>query len=212
MRIRDLHRFFEDLARRVDFPVRLFLLGGAAALLYGSRRVTHDVDFEVHLVPESGRSREARWKVLQGAIQKAGAATGVTPQYSEDVDRWSLIVLPGYRRASRLYRRFGRVEVRLLSPLHWAIGKLARYLPSDLQDLETVFKHEPGDPHQAARLWGRALGGSPTSSLMPLFRQQVLYFFRECAPRIWGKAVDPAQLCQEFLSAARHARRYKLTT
>ena len=45
---------------------------------------------------------------------------------TKSIDHMASITLPA--KKSRLYRRFGKVEVCILDPALWAIGKLARYL------------------------------------------------------------------------------------
>lgn len=202
MKARDVERFFAELDKRVDAPMRIILTGGAAAILQGVERVTQDIDFELVL----GRVRSPqKMEAVQKAIQETGQITGITPQYAEDIDRWSSIALPS--KKSFRYRRIGKVDVRILDPRLWAIGKLARYLSSDIGDLCTVLKREEKDPRMCARTWGQALGLSPVSNQQALFRRQVEAFFDTYARKVWGRKADPAELKQQFLAAARRVRK-----
>src|SRR5688572_16190306 len=99
--------------RRIGRPVQVLLTGAAAGILQGMRRATLDIDFEIRLKPASARSNTGKeWDTVQKAIEDAARATGITPQYDEDIDKWSSIAMPSKR--SRLHRRFGKVEVRIL--------------------------------------------------------------------------------------------------
>lgn len=199
MKVRDIHGFFEDLDRRLDEPVQIVLTGGAAAILQGTSRATFDIDFELRL------KRGKNWEHVQQAISETSIATGITAQYGEDIGQWSSIALPA--RESRLYRRFGKVEVRVLSPAIWAIGKLARYLSSDVEDLRIVLKARKTQPKAMARIWGTALGTSPASSSQATFRKQVENFFEQYAREVWGPRADAMELKRLFLESAQKARR-----
>ena len=202
MKVRDIHLFFEDLSRRLDRPVQILLTGGAAAILQGTSRATFDIDFELRLKKSANRSA---WADVQKAIDETSRATGITAQYAEDIDQWSSIALPA--KQSRLYRRFGKVEVRILDPGLWAIGKLARYLSSDVQDLRIVLKAARTRPRTMVRLWGTALGISPASSSQGTFRKQVENFIDQYAREIWGTPADPEALKRLFLETAQKSPR-----
>jgi hypothetical protein len=98
------------------------------------------------------------------------------------------------------------VEVRLLSPSVWAIGKLARYLSSDIQDLRTVLKKSNVSPTDTVSLWGTALGISPPSSSQATFRRQVERFLEDYAREIWGSRIETDALKRLFLRSAQAAR------
>ena len=199
MKAKDIRRFFEELDRRLNAPVRVILTGGAAAVLQGVARVTYDIDFELDF-KKAGANRDT----VQKAIQDAGQSTGITPHYAEDIDRWSAISLPAKR--SRPFLKIGKVDVRLLDPGLWAIGKLARYLSSDIDDLRTVLKTAKNRPGSLAILWGKALGMSPTSSAQALFHRQVESFLDSYAREIWGPNTDPVELKRLFITSARALR------
>lgn len=197
MKPADIDRFFEDLNRRLNQPVRVLLTGGAAAILMGVERATFDIDFEVAL-------SDGAWDAFQKAVADTARSTGIAPQYAEDIDHWSSIALP--TKKNRRYRRFGKVEVRILDPGLWAIGKLARFLSTDIQDLRIVLKATKTRPKAMAKLWGTALGISPPSSSQATFRKQVETFLDNYAREIWGAPADSEQLKQLFVEAARKAR------
>jgi len=202
MKVGDVHRFFEELSPRCPEPVRIVLTGGAAAILQGVNRATFDIDFEIAFRKGSGN-----WNDLQKALEDTAKSTGITPQYSEDIDQWSSIALPS--KESRLYRRFGKVEVRILSPGLWAIGKLARYLSTDLQDLRTVLKAANTRPKAMAKLWGTALRISPASSSQATFRKQVESFLDQHAREIWGARTNSEELKRLFVETAQKARLHR---
>jgi hypothetical protein len=203
----DIHRFFEALGRKVDAPLQIVLTGGAAGILLGMRRATFDIDFEVRLKLAVARKTSTgpdRWDAVENALADTARATGITPQYAEDIDQWSSIALPAKR--SRLYRRFGKVEVRILDPALWAIGKLTRYLSTDVQDLRAVLKQANLRPLATVKLWGTALGISPVSNAQGMFRRQVEHFLDQFGQEIWGSGTDPSVLKRAFLESARKAR------
>ncbi len=134
----DLTRFLAALARRLPCPATVVLTGGAEAMLLGGSRPTGDVDFGLSL----SAPRERFLPAVQAAVGAAAAETGLRVQYSTDIDRWSSVSIPSARRATRSYRRLGRLSVRLLEPTCWAVYKLARYLDSDVTDLRAVLRRE----------------------------------------------------------------------
>lgn len=206
MKPQDIDRFFEDLGRRLGRPIQILLTGGAAAILQGVSRATFDIDFEVHFkkTPPGRAEMKTGWDAVQKAIAETSRATGIVAQYSEDIDHWSSIAMPV--KDSRLYRRFRKVEVRLLDPAVWAIGKLARYLASDIQDLRTVLKKADKSPRRTVKLWGAALGISPPSSSQSTFPRQVERFLENHAREIWGSKTDVPELQRLFLNSAQSAR------
>lgn len=182
----DVLRFARALASRLDHSVQLVLTGGGEALLLGGTRPTRDLDFG--LVARI-RKPEA-WRDLEQAVEQAAAQAGIVVQYSQDIDRWSSISIPRQRRRSQLWRRIGRLSVRLLDPTCWAVYKLARYLDSDVEDLVAVLRRERVSNSQLARLCGECLRTSPRSPNLHLFRRQVEHFFRTHGAAIWGKGFD----------------------
>ena len=203
MRPQDIDRFFTRLSHKFEFRAVILLTGGGAGILEGVHRVTRDLDFQITLA-EKSLPRQA---LFEKAVQETSRETGILVQYGSAIEGWSSIAWPDSNPKSRLYRRFGRLDVKLLDPLWWSVGKLARALSSDISDMVTVFRRLHVKPAAVARAWGRALGRSPMSSAQPLFKQQADYFFRKHAKTIWGKTADPQKLTHLFLLAAQKTRR-----
>lgn len=201
MKIQDVEAFFEELDRHLKVPVKVILTGGAAGILQGVERATFDIDFEIVLK----NSRRDAWAGVQEAIRMTTKATGITPEYADDIDRWSAIALPS--KDSRLYQRIGKVELRVLNPGLWAIGKLTRFLKPDIEDLRTVLRTAKTDAAALARLWGKALGMSPPSTSQNSFRRQVEAFFDQYGCEIWGRKTDSAELKRLFLKSAQRAHK-----
>jgi len=178
--------------------VTLILTGGAQAMLLGSRRTTADADFGLVVSAHD----EPLWPEVESAVITAARDTGVTVQYSNDIDRWSSVTIPPTRRRSRPHRRFGRLSVHVLDPACWAVYKLARYLDADVEDLRYVLRRAHVPSGALARLCGTSLRASPRSTQLFLFRRQVEHFFRAHGRAVWGRGFDAGSAIAAFHRAA----------
>ncbi len=190
--------FFRVLGEQWGEEALVLLTGAAAASIWGHVRPSVDIDFAVR-VRKRGRSA---WGKLEDAIDRTVRLTGIQANYAEDIDRWGLITLLDYRRHTRPYRRFGPLEVRLLDPAYWSIGKMTRYLDPDVRDMIQVFKRQNVAADQLARLWGRALKRSPRSTALSQFRRQVEHFLRSHGRAVWGREFAPERALRRFYKEA----------
>jgi hypothetical protein len=126
------------------------------------------------------------WGAFEKAVHQAESETGIGTQFSENIDRWSQVSYLDYRKHLKKYKKFQQIEVFLLNPYFWSIGKITRYWDSDIQDMIAVFKKEKVDPVQLAKLWRQALQQSPRSTELFLTKQHVVQFFTTYGARIWG--------------------------
>ena len=195
---RQIDRFFATLAAELPVPARAFVTGASAAALWGRVRPSVDIDLGLEL----RRRSAAGWAAVEQAILRTTRLTGVPTNVAEDIDRWGMITLLDYKRSSRLYRRFGHLEVRLLDPVHWSIGKLTRYLDPDVRDVAEVFRARAVSPEVAARTWGRALRASPASTTQFQFRRNVEDFLRHEGRRVWGRRFDAGPALRAFAKGA----------
>lgn len=198
MNRRQIERYLSILAVELDRPARAYITGAAAGALWG--RVRSSVDIDLGLELRSGKDRS--WTIVQEAVDRTTRLTGIPASVAEDIDRWGMITLLDYRRSSSLYRRFGQLEVRLLAPVTWAIGKLTRSLDPDLRDVMEVFRRLSVPWALAARTWGTALRASPASTAQFQFRTNVEVFFAERGRVVWGKSFDPTAAVAGFRRAA----------
>ena len=197
-----VERFFRLLAERYGRPARILLVGGGASIVQAEPRFTEDLDFEVRTsarAPVGTRDRKA----LESAIAAANRATGVKAQYSDRVERWSMIPWPGYERHTRLWKRFGACTVHLLEPEYFALSKLARGTATDQADIVTVLRRVRGSWRKLATLCGRAHRAAPMSNSLHLFRLQVERFFTATAPKIWGRTYRPDAALSLFYRSCR---------
>ena len=189
MNKKQIERYFKTLAGIYPRRCRVILTGAAAGALYGRVRATMDIDFSA----ETGD-----WELFSKAVKEVGMRTGIAAQYSEDIDRWSSISLMDYKKHTFAYRRFGALELRLMEPSYWSIGKLSRYLDPDIGDLVKVFKKTGTSWKDAASVAGRALRQSPRSTACFLFKRQTEDFFKRSGKKIWGKTFDAQQVIALF--------------
>ena len=190
--------FFRVLAEQWGGKAIVLLTGAAAAAIWGHVRPSVDIDFAVR-VRKRGR---IAWEKLEDAVGRTVRLTGIQANYTEDIDRWGLITLLDYRRHTRPYRRFGALEVRLLDPAYWSIGKMTRYLDPDVRDMVQVFKRQRVPAQRLARLWGKALKRSPRSIALSQFRRQVEHFVRSYGRPIWGREFDAERALRHFYKEA----------
>jgi hypothetical protein len=200
MNKRAIDGFLATLAAELGVPARAFLTGAAAAALWGRVRPSLDVDLGLEL-----RGRGQRWdQTVEAAVQRTTRLTGIPASVAEDIDHWGMITLLDYKRTSTRYRRFGALEVRLLDPVNWAIGKLTRALEPDIRDVAEVFRRQKVSLIRTATIWGRALRASPPSTSQSQFRRHVESFFQIEGRRIWGGAgFDAEAAIRRFERSAR---------
>ena len=184
---KQINRFFRSVALHLDRPARVIVTGAAAGSLLGYIRPSLDIDFAVEWVGQSKKE----WRKMEEAITQAQKLTGIHANYAEEIDRWGAISLLDYRSHVRPYRSFGKLRVTVLDPAYWTIGKMTRFLNSDIQDMIEVISREGIPSGKLARLWGKALRASPHSTASFQFRKQVEYFLRQHGKSVWGKQFNP---------------------
>ncbi|MCG3177187.1 MAG: hypothetical protein MOGMAGMI_02155 [Candidatus Omnitrophica bacterium] len=188
-----VERYFKVLAGLYPKRCRIILTGAAAGSLYGRVRATLDIDFAV---------RTADWPAFEKAVRRTTELTGILAQYGEDIDRWSMISYLDYDKHTRLYKKIGSLKIRLMEPSYWAIGKLARYLDTDIRDLISVLKRTATPWTTCLAVAGRALKHSPKSTACALYRRQVEDFIRASGKKVWGRDFQPDPAVRLFRRSA----------
>lgn len=196
---KQINRFFRVVAQHLDRPAKVILTGAAAGSLLGYIRPSLDIDFAIEFTEKSERV----WRRAEWAIAQAQRVTGIRVNYAQDIDRWGSISLLDYRRHVRPYRRFGKLQVTLLDPAYWTIGKMTRFLDLDVQDIVEVISKQKVSSVKVVRLWAKALRASPRSTASSQFRQHVEHFLRRYGESAWGKPFDPESAVELFHQEAR---------
>lgn len=200
MNKKQIDRFFQMFNQAISSEavikqkIKIILTGAAAGTLLGGNRPSIDIDFAI-------TSDERYLDRIEYAIKKASDITGIAANFSEDIDRWSQITFLDYKKHTIPYKTFGVIEVFILSPLYWSIGKVARYLDPDVDDLVRVLKNNSVSALELAKLWGRALFNSPRSAASFLFKTHVEHFFKTYGIIIWGKSFAQNKCLKAFWKA-----------
>jgi hypothetical protein len=123
-----LERFMAELGRRVRGPGRIYLTGGATALLVGWRRSTVDVDLKLDPEPVGAFEAIAALKEeLDINVELASPDHFVPP-------------VPGWRERSAHVGRYGRADFYHFDYLSQALAKLARGHERDLADVRAMLE------------------------------------------------------------------------
>ncbi len=189
--------FFKELDKEINRPLKIILTGAMAGVILGRIRPSMDIDFEVEFSSYKKLSEETI-EGIQAAIRLVSKKMKLPAQYSENIQGWSQISFLDYREKSLLYKKIGEIEIRLLSPEHWTIGKMARYLELDKMDIVFVLKKHPIGPARMVSIWGEALKKSIRSDKSREFRDHVLDFLKTEGKNIWKGSFDPSVASAQF--------------
>lgn len=190
MKKKEVDLFFKALATQISEPLQFYITGGVASWLMGGHRPTQDIDFAVR--------GSKNWNALSEQIYKTSQTHKIVVEFAEDISRWGMIGLADFTLRAKLYKKFGSLQVYLLEPSIWSIGKISRYLADDISDLEIVFKKQKVKPETVIKTWIEALKESPKSSEQILFVKKVEDFLKNSGPKIWGKKFGVERYSQQF--------------
>lgn len=141
--LRTFRLLLEEAKPKIDRPIEIILVGGAAALLSGAvSRVTQDID-----ILASGETTRV--------LRKAGALKFLIQPVADSF----LCLHPGYRAACTYERDLSfppKIRVYRLSPLDLAISKLSRFQQVDIEDIEAILKKENIDKKKFLRRYATA--------------------------------------------------------
>lgn len=202
MRKNAIDLFFKELDRGLSSPASVILTGAAAGALYGNVRPSADMDFEIRFKRNPRRTRKNREEILQNSISEASSKLGIASNYSDDIGHWSMIDYLNYRKSSILYKKIGKIDVRLMAPEHWTIGKMTRFLEIDVKDLIKVIQKKRLRSGSLIALWARALRSSPLSLTKGQFTRNVETFLDIHGKRLWGKTFDKEKAIHDFRKLA----------
>lgn len=87
----------------------------------------------------------------------------------------------------------------MIAPGHWTIGKMARFLELDIQDMAKMIRRKKLRAASLIHLWAKALNASDLSLELDQFRDHVVLFLKRYSQHLWGKRADPESLIQSFL-------------
>ncbi len=125
-----LTHFFEELGRRYTQPAQIYLFGGSALLLIGSRRETVDVDFTL------SATREV--ESLRQAIAFLAAEQGL--DLEESIPSEFMPLPAGANERHRLIGQYGSIQVYMLDPYSIALMKIDRAFETDMQDVQFMIQ------------------------------------------------------------------------
>lgn len=196
-----IDQFFSELDKKINKPIKVILTGAMAGIILGNIRPSMDIDFEIEFSPADDISEVSVLEIIE-AIRETEKKVNLPAQFSESIQGWSQISFLNYREASTLYKKIGKIEVRLLSPEHWSIGKLARYLELDEMDLVFVLGRQKIDQKKLVTLWGEALKKSIRSDKSREFRNHVISFLKNNGKKIWGIKFNFEKAVEQFKISA----------
>lgn len=130
-----------ELGRIVPAGTRMYLTGGATAVLEGWREATVDVD--VRFEPDADAALEA--------IRDLKERLSVNVELASPLD--FLPPLPGWRERCRFRLRAGNLEVFDFDPYSQALSKLERGFELDLRDVRSMVDSGQVDPAQLRELF-----------------------------------------------------------
>lgn len=196
-----VEQFFSELDKKIKQPVKIILTGAMAGIILGNIRPSMDIDFEIEFLSMDNPS-DGLVEQIGAAISEVSAQLKLPAQYSDSIQGWSEISFLDYREKSSLYKQIGKVEVRLLSPEHWTIGKMARYLPLDEMDVTFVLKKHNVKWEKIVQVWAEAVKKSRISEKVREFRDHVYDFLKHKGKKIWGDNFDYNLAIEKFKSSA----------
>ncbi|HEX9799420.1 MAG TPA: DUF6036 family nucleotidyltransferase [Thermoanaerobaculia bacterium] len=136
-----LERFLVELGRRAEAPARVYLVGGASAILHGFREATIDVD----LVIEPADSPLLR------SFPEIKEALAINLELASPLD--FLPELPGWRDRSRFLRQEGKVAIFEFDLYAQALAKIERGYDRDLADVRQMLTRGLVEPTKVRELF-----------------------------------------------------------
>ncbi len=118
--------FLEKLSQQARSPIRLYLAGGATAVLRGWRATTIDVDLK--LVPEADE--------LLRAIPRLKEELEINVELASP-DQF-IPALPGWQERSLFVKQLGNLSIYHLDPYSQALAKIERGHAQDLADARAM--------------------------------------------------------------------------
>jgi hypothetical protein len=119
-------RFVDALGRESKGPGRVYLTGGASALLIGWRHSTVDIDLRLDPEPPGAFEAIARLKERLDVNVELASPQDFIPE------------VPGWRKRSVFIQRSGKVDVFHYDFYAQALSKLQRGHTRDLSDVEAM--------------------------------------------------------------------------
>jgi hypothetical protein len=138
---RRVERFLEALGRLARSPARVYLTGGATAVLESWRATTVDVDLK--LVPDADEILRA----IPGLKEELGinVELAAPDQFIPE--------LPGWQERSRFIRREGHLSFFHYDHYSQALAKLERGHEKDLRDVGSMLRAGRIEPGELLRLF-----------------------------------------------------------
>lgn len=132
-----IERFMRELGRAVEVEGRVYLTGGATAVLHGWRATTIDVD--IKLIPDSD-------EILR-EIPRLKEKLDLNIELAAPSD---FIPLPaGWEDRSPLIAREGKLSFHHFDPVAQALSKIERGHSQDIQDVREMIANGLVDPAEA---------------------------------------------------------------
>ena len=138
-----IETFANELGRSARSDVKMYLTGGATAVLVGWRDTTVDID--VRLEPESDE--------LLRAIPALKERLEVNVELASPVD--FIPELPGWRDRSPFVLRAGRLDVHHFDLYSQALAKIERGFALDLADVRAMVERGLVEPARGLELFSR---------------------------------------------------------
>jgi len=196
MNKKKINEFFRRLDAKLNEPAVVILVGASAGSLMGHVRPSFDIDFEIRLK----KSTPVKKTRLANVILKTAAETGVAVNFSENIGGGSMISYLDYRQTALRYKKFGKLDVKLIEPAYWTIGKMTRFLELDIQDMVKIIHKKKLKPTEMILVWAQAFRSSDLSLELGQFKEHVLFFLKQYSKRLWGQAMGSKNLEADFLA------------
>ncbi|MGH2986282.1 MAG: DUF6036 family nucleotidyltransferase [Solirubrobacterales bacterium] len=136
-----IHRLAAELGRHAEAGTRMYLTGGATAVLEGWRDSTVDVDIRIE--PESDQ--------LMRAVSEVKEALDVNVEFASPID--FLPELPGWRERSRYRFRAGSLDIFDFDLYSQALSKIERGFDLDLVDVDRMLASGLVEPRRLRELF-----------------------------------------------------------
>ena len=140
---KNLQAFMEALADASETPSRVFLVGGASAVLLGWRTSTIDIDLKI--IPESD-------EILRSLPQlKERLHVNIELASPDDF----IPELPGWQERSRFIRQEGKLSFYHYDFYAQALAKIERGHEIDLRDVDQLIRSGLVEPNRLLELFSQ---------------------------------------------------------